>query len=377
MKTRRILIIGILGWFILLPLCGAKPGIVFLSPLVDDVWSGGQLIRLQLIDLYLANVGIVEVYLDGKLIKEFNRPPWEMRYMFGVTGENHTLKAIVRGLRGEILASAQVKSYQVDDTQNVEVRQIIIPVVVKDKKGNYIRGLNKKDFQVFSDGRPIQIQYLSTSGAERFTMVQVIDISYSMRYKIHDVLQAARDFVGHLLAEGDRCSVVFFNHRVWEHSGFTGDIPGLDHRLNLFTPVDGETALHDAVVYSLKLLNKIPGWKMVVIFSDGEDNRSYTNRYSLLRKVSQTPAVIYAIDNQLDRADDILQDICSLTGGAVYPLADVKKTARVYDKIREEIKAQYVLYFSPPDKGGASRFHRLTVKVKNKEWRVRTVRGYY
>ena len=353
---------------------------VFLSPESDALWTGEQRIKIKLRNIAPREVRSVELYLDGRLLKEFTAPPYVMTYPFGIQGQNRTLKAVVRGAGLKPLASAELKSYQVYESHEVEVRQMLVPVVVKDKKGNYVRGLKKEDFLLFSNDKPVEISHFKSSGTERFNMVQVIDISYSMRDKIHDVLQASKDFTLQLMTGSDRATYVFFNQRVYEHFGFTGNMDELIERLDLRAPVMGGTALYDAIAYTLNIMNKTPGWNIMVLFSDGKDNSSYIDRYSLEKKVGKSPVVIYAIDNRELESNDVLQKVCSLSGGMMFPLTNVKKTKKVYEKIREEIKAQYVLYFNPA-RGGISgsfkRFHTLAVKVKNRGYDIRTIKGYY
>ena len=358
-----------------------ETGVIFLSPKEDDLWTGEQQIEIKISHIEAEEIELVEFYLDGRLLKEFTAPPYALKHRFGGQGQNHTLKVVVRGTGLMPLASAQLKSFQVDQAIDVEVQQVVVPVTVLDKKGNYVRGLKQNDFIALADDKPIEISYLSTRGTEKFNMVQVVDISYSMRDKIHDVLQASQEFTLELLTGKDKGTFVFFNQRVYDHMGFTSDIEELVERLDLRAPVMGGTALFDAMAYSLNLMSKTPGWNIMVVFSDGWDNSSYIDRYSLAEKVKQSPVVIFGIDNRESEANDALAEMCSLSGGMVFPLLDVKKTNLVYEKIREEIKAQYILYFNPAEAGKRStykRFHPLTVKVKgHDEYEIRALKGYY
>ncbi len=358
-----------------------KPGVVFLSPKQDDLWTGDRKVNLKLRNIDSKDVRVIEVYLDGRLIRELIAPPYVFTHSFGIEGQDRTLKAVVRGEGLNVLATAELKSYQVYETLTVEVEEVLVPVVVKDKKGNYVRGLEKQDFLLVSDDKTMEVSHLSTKGTERFNLVQVIDISYSMRDKIHDVLLASRDFTQQLISGSDKGTFVFFNHRVFDHMGFTGNMNELIERLDLRAPVMGGTALYDAIAYSLNLMSKIPGWNFMVVFSDGEDNSSYIDRFSLVKKVKESAVVIYAIDNRETGGNEVLEEICSLSGGKVFPLANVDKTKKVYEEIREEIKAQYVLYFNPGSGGVARsfrRFHPILVKVKDHDdYDIRALKGYY
>jgi len=358
-----------------------KPGVVFISPKADGLWTKTTKIEIKIENIAPEAIAAVELFLDGRLLKTFNRPPYRMNHYFGKEGQNHTLKVVVNGEGLVPLTSARIKSYHVDQSYDVEVQQVIVPVTVKDKKGNYIRGLKKDDFMVMTGEEPLEISYLSKRGVEKFNMVQVVDVSYSMRDKIHDVLQACQDFTEELMTEKDKGTFVFFNQRVYHHMGFTNDTEQLIERLNLRAPVMGGTALYDAISYSLNLLSKAPGWNIMIVFSDGYDNSSYIDSYSLMQKVKKTPVLIYGIDNRERAVRDILGQICEASGGIIFPLLDVKKTHKVFAKIREEIKAQYIIFFNPAEKGkdsGSGRFHPLTVRVKNHpDYELRALKGYY
>jgi Ca-activated chloride channel family protein len=358
-----------------------KPEVVILSPGADEMWTGKQVIKIRLKGMDLREVQEVTIFLDGRLLKEFIVPSstMTMTHDFGVRGHNRTLDVKVWGKRYIKLASAVLKSMQVDASHDVEVEQVMVPVVVKDGAGNYVRGLKKEDFELLVDDQPGEISYLSTKGTVQFNMVQVIDISYSMRDKIHDVLETARDFLEKLISGNDRVTFVFFNHRVFDHIGFTSNIDELVERLDLRSPVIGETALYDAIAYTLNVLNKTPGWNIMVIFSDGDDNSSYIDRYSLVKKVKGCPVVIYAIDNRQEGQNDLLFDICDISGGMTFPLTSHKKINRVYEKIREDIMAQYILFFRPDRRGDPKtrRFHTLAIKVKKHKYDIRTIKGFY
>ncbi|MCP4214263.1 MAG: VWA domain-containing protein [bacterium] len=378
-----ILILSILLFCALLPVTlngleGAKESkkakVVFTSPAEDALWVGEQTIDFALKGIS-ADVEMVEVYLDGKLVSEFPYPPYKVKHPFGSSGENRTLKVVVRGKHHKVLARGRLQSFQADDSRAIEVNRVMVPVVVADSKGNYIRGLRKSDFSLTSDGRPVEISYFNTDGAARFNMVQVIDISFSMRKKLHDVLTSAGNFAEKLITENDRGAFVFFNHIVFDQMEFTGDLASLKKQLDLESPATGGTALRDALAHALNRQSRTAGCNIMVIFSDGEDNGSYIDRYSLLQKLKKSSVIVYAIDNGKNRKDDILHRMCESSGGMTFPLDDVKKTDMIYDRIRQDIRARYVLYFDMP-KGGAKRYHTLDVKVKG-GYKVRTLKGHY
>jgi len=382
MKKNKVILVCIIGFVTFVTPCFGqsqkkeRAEVVFLSPQEDLMWVGDRQITMTVKNIEPGDVRLVELFLDGRLLKEFRAPPYTLTHHFGTRGQNRVLRAAARGEGNKLLARGILRSFQVDDEQTVEVKRVVVPVVVKDRKGNYVRGLKKEDFLLSVDGKPGEISFFSTRGTAQFNMVQVIDISTSMRFKIHDVLDAAKDFMETLMTPGDKGNFVFFNHIVFDFPGFTGDMKELNERLELQSPAAGETALYDAVAQTLNLMSKTRGWNIIVIFSDGKDNSSYIDPYSLIEKVRKSSVVVYAIDNYVNRSENVLAEICKISGGMTFPLDSVKKTRRVYEKIRADIHAQYILYFDASSFGGRFRFHPLTVTVKNKDYDIRTIKGY-
>jgi VWFA-related protein len=66
-----------------------------------------------------------------------------------------------------ILVVAAWSLFAQDTTIRVDVRQVLVPVVVTDKKGHHVSGLHTSDFQIFEDGVQQEIAYFSsdTSGS--------------------------------------------------------------------------------------------------------------------------------------------------------------------------------------------------------------------
>src|SRR5260370_4579067 len=54
---------------------------------------------------------------------------------------------------------------QQDTTIRLDVQQVLVPIVVTDKKGHHVSGLRKSDFKVFEDGVQQEIVSLSSATA--------------------------------------------------------------------------------------------------------------------------------------------------------------------------------------------------------------------
>jgi len=357
-----------------------KPRVYFNSPGNDDIWIGLKKIEVEIKGVKPEAIKNLSIYLDGKLLKEFTSPPYQLKYNFGQMPKNQKLEVIVKQ-RDNLTIRKEIHSYHLDDAQEVEVLQVVVPVVVMDRRGNYISNLKKEDFEILEDGVPQEVSFFSKSGKSTFHLALLIDISASMRDKISKVKEVAKQFLRQLMSKEDRAIIVFFNHEVFEDSDFTNDIDELDNALSIALPF-GATALYDAIAYSVKIMKSIIGHNIIILFSDGEDNSSAIDPYTLINIVERSNSVIYSIGKKqymdsYDQYQELLRKISVSSGGMTFFLDDVNEVRKIYEKIRRDIQAKYLLRFSPKEKERHNRFRKITVKIKNKNYKVRTMKGYF
>lgn len=352
-----------------------------ISPKHDDIWIGVKKIEVRVTGVKPEYLRSVAVYLDGKLVKEFSAPPYRLEYNFGQVPKNRKLEVLVRP-RNRQSIRREIQSYHLDDSQEVNVLQVVVPVAVTDRRGNYVSNLKKEDFIILEDGVPQDISYFSKSGKSTFHLCLLIDISSSMRDKIQKVKEVAREFLKQLMSKEDKSIIVFFNHEVFEDSDFTSDFNELDNALSIAFPY-GATALYDAVAYGVKLMKPIIGHNIIILFSDGEDNSSAIDPFTLINIVKRSNSVIYSIGkkkymNEYDQYQELLRKISFSSGGITFFLDDVHDVKKTYQKIRKDIQAKFLIRFSPRDNRKRNRFRKITVKLKNKRGcKVRAMKGYY
>ena len=363
-------------------LFSATPRVWFSSPQNDDIWIGKKQIEVKFRDIDLKKIRSIEVYLDGKLLKEFKAPPYILNYDFGQIPKNRSLKVLVKDLHKIVILEKEINSYQFDDARIVDVAQVVVPVVVTDQNGYYIKDLNRDDFVITEDGTDQPITYFDKKGKTKFNLVLLMDISSSMKDKIGDVKDAAKIFMEALITKNDKAIIVMFNHEVFEDTDFTNDIDELINSLSIAFPF-GATALYDAIAYCIKLLKGIPGRNIIILFSDGEDNSSYIDPYTLIKRVEQSNSVIYSIGKRTAffddiRYQDILKNISVSSGGITFLFDDVSDLPTIYRQIRRDIRAKYILQFKPRKRGKLKRFRKIRVSVKGKKrYKIRTIKGYY
>jgi len=357
-----------------------QPVITIASPSSDEIWFGKMAVKVNVQNLPEDSMHTVEVYLDGRFIKEFKKPPYLFQYDFGQLPQFSKLKVLLR-INNQVVGSQEIKSYPIDDTQEVDVTQILVPVVVTDDKGNYISDLKKEDFVLLEDNQPQVISNVSKSGKNQFHLALLIDISSSMKDKIGEVKDAAKQFLNQLLTKNDKGIVVFFNHEVFEDTEFSSNNSELSNSISMAFPF-GATALYDAVGYCIKLLKGMSGLNIIIIFSDGEDNSSYLDPYTLIKKAERSNSVIYAIGKQYasynDEYQEILKNLSTSSGGMLFFVEDNSEIQKIYEAIRRDINAKYILEFSPGKHGKSKRYRQISVKLNTKrKYTIRTIKGFY
>jgi VWFA-related protein len=305
-----------------------------------------------------------------------------MNFDFGQIPKNQKLKVLVKDVNKIVILENQINSYQFDDSRTVDVAQVVVPVVVTDQNGYYIKDLNQDDFIINEEGVNQPITYFDKKGKTKFNLILLMDISSSMKDKIGDVKDAAKIFLEALISKNDRAMIVMFNHEVFEDTDFTSNVDELINSLSIAFPF-GATALYDAIAYCIKIFKGIPGRNLVILFSDGEDNSSYIDPYTLIKKVERSNCEIYSIGKKTAffddaRYQDILKNISTSSGGFTFLFDSVSDLPTIYRQIQRDIRAKYILQFKPKKSGKMKRFRKINVSVKGKKrYQIRTIKGYY
>src|SRR4051794_10819341 len=175
-----------------------------------------------------------------------------------------------------------------NDVIKVATDLVTTPVSVMDRDGRFIPGLKKKDFQIFEDGVQQTITYFESEETP-FTVVLMIDISPSTKYKMDEIHYAAVTFVNQL-RPADKVMVVAFDQRVHLLTPEpTGDKQAIFAAIYKATFGSG-TSLYEAVnaVSELEPL-RAPGRKAMVLFTDGVDTTSKVATFESTLSLAKEP----------------------------------------------------------------------------------------
>ncbi len=271
-------------------------------------------------------------------------------------------------------------AYTISD--NVDL--VLLEVSVKDAHGGLVSGLKKSNFQVSEDGRPRRITEFADVDTA-VTIGLVVDNSGSMRRKRPEVTLAGLAFARESNPK-DEFFVVNFNNSVTRglpaKVAFTDDLQMLRSAL-YYGQAEGQTALYDAIAYSLEHLERSHrDNRTLIVVSDGGDNVSRTNFSELMKLIEASRATVYTIGlydpEDRDLNPGVLRSIARVSGGQFFEPATLKDIVPVFNKISKDIRTRYTIGYVP-DETDDKRLVR-TVKVNAQEhgrkFAVRTRTSY-
>ena len=273
------------------------------------------------------------------------------------------------------LAAASATAAQPVPVFSVETSLVNVAVTVEDSRGRPIDGLTAKDFVVSEDGRRQRIEMCARmgEGASRSTSLDVallVDTSDSMLATLRRSQDVAVRFLSSL-PNAQEIIVVFFDQaQRLEH--FDREHPeALFERVRTL-PEGGNTAVRDAVAFSLRALSRSNGRSALVLLTDGIDTVSATEPAVLERAVQSQAVTIYPVAYPAAPGGDgpspqeALKDLgrlADVTGGRLFKLPNEAALPGVLDEIVADLRSQYVLGFTPDASGARGRLRKISVKV--------------
>jgi VWFA-related protein len=314
----------------------------------------------------------VEFYVGDKLIFVDRDMPFQTFYDFGTESKSWVIRAIAYH-KEEISVSDFVITRQLDVHYTELVNRVILTTTVVDKKGRRIKDLTRDDFTIYEDGIPQELIDFYMEKRPIF-MALLIDTSGSMKEDMKEVQKAAVNFVK-TLTDKDQALVIDFDERVFLIQDFTHDQSRLEEAINSTISIGG-TAIYDALHASFRILNKVDGRKAIILLSDGEDTESFVPYEEIIQEVKASDVTIYSIG--LGAASkSVLKELAEETGGAEFFPSSASKLETVYGEIADELRTQYYITYATQNKDWDGRWIKINVEMNNKEYKVRTKKGFF
>ncbi len=274
-------------------------------------------------------------------------------------------------------------------TETEEVRLVLLPTNVTDRRGRVVSGLTTDNFRLFQNGEPQEISFVASESAAPISIAFLLDLSGSMdrQDRLFYAQQTITRLVQRLNPEDSVGLIGFADEQVAWITEFTRDREKFFERLWVQSAL-GKTALNDAVAAAPFLVNNgARGRKAIVLITDGTDNSSRMTPAEAADLARRISFPIYAIGffsvrqewlpaETALRKSELLRRIANETGGRLFPVHDESDLARVVSDLEQQLDHQYLIGYYPAV-GNPNGFQAIELEVDRKRWDVRTRSGYY
>ncbi|MFN2387349.1 MAG: VWA domain-containing protein [Thermoanaerobaculia bacterium] len=274
-------------------------------------------------------------------------------------------------------------------SESAGTEYVMLPVVVLDRKGRFVEGLEKKDFRVQVHETPVDLDTFERDDNAPVSFGFLLDVSGSMEIagKLQKAKEAIRQIVRNRRPGDDFALFAFAEDEVRLVSAFSADTRPLLKGLEELE-ASGQTALFDAVAATPKLMKGKNAKRAILLFTDGVDNASTLTSTEMAEILQQVSTPVYAIglknavydlltdQQRRELMVDNLRLLATSSGGKMFLVGDEQDLRSIAGKIDAEVREQYLLGF-PPSGRGEVKYRVVIVSVaKPGRWTIRTRRGY-
>jgi VWFA-related protein len=296
-------------------------------------------------------------------------------------------------------------------TFRVKVDMVVLSFTVTDSKGRYVNGLRPEDFRILEDGIPQRINTFAEGNkpplqilddgttrplitaqadperggiaTDAFVGTNVFVLFDTSNYMYRGFVYASDAIADFLrgLDRADSVAVYTFSRNLTRAAGLTRDRNEALQGLRKAVAGD-EAALYNSLLLTLRDAAKVPGRKVVIVFSNGPDSASMVAPDDVRAVAEDEGIPIYVISTSDSNKDPIstgvFRRLASRTGGKSFFARTWQKQVEAFEAIREDLGNSYTVTYYPapnPNEG----FRRITVEVKSdiaKKYRVSARPGY-
>jgi VWFA-related protein len=307
-----------------------------------------------------------------------------------------------------LVALAPAAFPQDSPTIKVDVNLVNVLCTVRNKANGIVGNLEKSDFRIYEDGKEQEIKYFTRETDLPLTIGMMVDTSGSQRRLVEDERRAASQFFAKVLRKKDLAFLMQFGTEAELLQDDTSSPRLLQDALNQLHMSVGVGGLHpgpvptqqsqagtvlfDAVYLAATEKMKMEvGRKAMILITDGVDEGSKTPRDKAIEEAQKSDSIIYSIDYEDPAAyggfgvihlgggmgEGDLRKMSSETGGRVYKVDRHNSLDDIFQDLQNDLRSQYSIGYQPPNPNKDGSYHKIDIKVDNKEYKVEARKGYY
>jgi Ca-activated chloride channel family protein len=286
-------------------------------------------------------------------------------------------------------------------TIQVETHLIDTAVSVHDGDGRVVSGLSQEDFTVLEDGVPQKIRFFAHDNELPLSIGLIIDESGSQEKFVKEHEKDIEAFLRQILEPSDQAFAVCFGNHLRLVSDSTSSTSTIMDGIRSFDKGNTDfpeigpkeerelgTALYDAIYFGIteKLANIHKRRKVLVVFSDGEENSSEHDLLDAIEAAQNSDVMVYAIrytdmkHGKMDARDRygmrVLDHLTGQSGGKTfdYHATNLKKA---FAEIAGDLRSLYQIAYQSTNPTRDGTYRKVVIQTTKPGLTVRARAGYY
>ncbi len=328
-----------------------------------------------------AEKGIVHVrfYVDDKLLGEdTDGPPYVAEWEDLNPYEPRVIRAEVDDGKGGVVED-RVSLGSLEVIEEAAVASVLVEATVTDASGRYVSNLTSQQFRLSEDDQAqtldmVQMQSLPTT----FTLL--VDGSQSMSRRI-DLVRATARRLATKLRKGDMVVVAPFRVGLEAVTGPTDDERTIADAIGGIR-AKGGTAILDSLASLPEYFANAQGRQVVILVTDGYDEKSKTSVETALRQLQKIQATVYVVGiggvaGISLRGESLLRTVAKQMGGRAFFPTREEEIPDVHGMIATEVYSRYVLTYTPTNQEWDGSYRTIKLEVGQPDLVVKARPGYF
>lgn len=273
-----------------------------------------------------------------------------------------------------------------DEVVRVNTNLFVIPIRVKDKRGQAATPLTERDL-ILKDEDHVTAGLTLYHGADRVAIVFALDQSGSLRDIVSQQREAALA-LAQRFGDKSQVAVIRFAEQASLVVPFGKETSAAREAFSLPPQANQHTAIFDAALAAVRAFDGLPQIRserrLVVLISDGLDNASTIKAAAVVQAAVANHVSFYVIHLPLFEPRDGrlvvrspakgFRELAEKTGGKYFLAGSASKAiippanttidlSSVFEAIEEDLRSQYLLGFYFGEGARDGRSHRFTIGV--------------
>jgi VWFA-related protein len=273
---------------------------------------------------------------------------------------------------------------------------VLVPVLVKDSRGEVVYGLQAKDFVIEDNGVEQPVRLDETPESQPISIVVAIQTGRRASYEFPRI-RGLSSILEPIVSQGHaKIALIEFDSQVHPIHDFTSNADRIAQDLAALQPGDGGAAILDAVDSSIKVLEKSPNERerVLLLISETRDHGSQAKIDDVVAEIGQRNVLVYALTfspalsnildtgrgnnkaemhNGVDFLDlmnrarqamrkNVPSAIASMTGGEYELFATGRKFEQRVNDFTNHLHSRYLLSIQPANPRPG--LHQIRVRLK-------------